>query len=350
MSFNIIIPRETLHGEQRVAVVPEDVSALKRFGKIFIEKGAGIGAGFTNEEYLSKGAEIIDIGESPSPDLQKLYGQSQLILRVKRASREREIVENHLLPRDVLMIGFLSPLDKTTPHVDEWRDRQITTVTLDQLPFDQQDEKNVLAAMSRIAGQLAVRDALTKNPKANRVVVIGTGSVGLSAIDESLRNGLEAHVVGTRPQDPNTAYQFLHLPPSLPLSAQQEKLRSVLENADIVIASARRANERAPLLIPKSTLEKMKPGSVIVDLSLTEGGNVEGSVEDQTLKLGNGVIVTNQSGYPKLDPRNASILFSKCMVKIVEALWQEKFKGPLVEAAFVTRDGKVNPQLATHNK
>ena len=81
--------------------------------------------------------------------------------------------------------------------------------------------------------------------------------------------------------------------------------------ADIVITSARAANQRAPLLISAATLNQMKAGAVIVDMALSEGGNVEGSHHDETHVLGNGVIMTNVSSYSKQVPHEASILWSQ---------------------------------------
>jgi NAD(P) transhydrogenase subunit alpha len=80
-------------------------------------------------------------------------------------------------------------------------------------------------------------------------------------------------------------------------------------DADIVITSARRSNTLAPVLIPTSTLHAMRAGAVVIDLALTEGGNVEGSQHDTTLTIGS-VIVRNTSGYPKAMPREASMLWS----------------------------------------
>lgn len=322
--YNIVIPKETREGEQRVAIVPEDVPFLKTFGSIWIEEGAGVSAGFKTQDYVKAGAKIINCGNGSSKEeLLKLYDHSQLILRVKRPDREREKIENEIIPSQTLMIGFLDPLDDTTPHVNEWKERKIKTLSLDQLPFSSDDPRNVLAAMSRIAGKIALHEALSQHKNAKNVFVIGTGNVGLAAIQEAEQLKLNLTIASTNETFDPKGNQFLYLSP---LTDHQTLLKKELVKADIVIATARRAKEKAPLLITKETLNNMQPGTVVVDLARTEGGNVEGSENDKTLTLGNNVIVTNQTGYPKLDPSNASKLFSGSLVKLVESLFKHNFE------------------------
>ena len=105
---------------------------------------------------------------------------------------------------------------------------------------------------------------------------------------------------------------------SLPI--QQAKIRSIIQDVDIVITSARNAKQLAPLLIPMSTLEHMKTNAVIVDLAISEGGNVEGSKHDQTITTNNGIHITNVSGYPKVLPQEASQLWSLANLHFISNL------------------------------
>ena len=108
------------------------------------------------------------------------------------------------------------------------------------------------------------------------------------------------------------------------LAQQQQIVKNALLTADVVITSARKANQLAPLLIPKTTLQLMQAGSVLVDMALSEGGNVEGSKHDTTLTLGNNVIVTNVSGCPKIMPHESSILWSAATMLFILSLTGDK--------------------------
>ncbi len=291
------------------------------------------------EDFLLAGAKIYSLNNDESREgLQRFYGDATLVVSVKRADRAREIAENSILPANVIILGFLDPLDQTTPHVKEWENRNVTAITLDQLPLQPEDERNVLVAMSRIAGQIAVKDAHEKHPKARNALVIGTGSAGSAAIQECFDQGFNTYIAGTG-RSLNVNYQkqcvkYIYIPPTLDESEQQVLLLDTLSQMDIVITTARKTGMKAPLLISAASLHKMRAGAVVVDLALTEGGNVEGSANDETKILGNQVIVTNQTGYPKLDPYNASIAFSRCLTKIIQSMAQFNFEGPKFKDAY----------------
>jgi NAD/NADP transhydrogenase alpha subunit len=181
---------------------------------------------------------------------------------------------------------------------------------------------NILSAMSKIAGRLALLDAMNKcNLKINKAVIIGFGAVGRSAFYEALKNNLNTFVFITNDNQKNeiesAGGKTIYLDKNIRLEEQQKIILNEIENAQIVITSARKSNQLAPLLIPKNTLDSMQQGSVIVDMALSEGGNVEGSEHDASHILGNGIIVTNVSGYPKAMPREASILWSKASLHFV---------------------------------
>jgi H+-translocating NAD(P) transhydrogenase subunit alpha len=98
---------------------------------------------------------------------------------------------------------------------------------------------------------------------------------------------------------------------------QQQIVKETVLHADIVISSARQANTVAPVLIPLTTLQVMQKGTVVVDMALSEGGNVYGSKHDETIILGNDIYVINVSGYPKAVPHEASIAWSGVSLKYV---------------------------------
>lgn len=313
----LLIVKETRAGEKRVALIPEDVAILVKNGiRVYVEDGAGCGAGYDNAAYEYAGAHIRYLQADTLDDYRELFKNIDIVVRVKRAERKRELLENKTMARDTLLIGALDPFEKDSLHMEEYQQAEIKPVSLDQLDLDAHDPMNILAAMSRIAGELALLDALEKHTgKIHKVVIIGYGQVGQAAFNEAIKQNLKTWVMVTRSEvqskiEAQGGYAIF-LDGSLPLSVMQEQVLEVVRDADIVITSARRSNQLAPLLIPKKTLNLMKSGSVVVDMSLSEGGNVEGCEHDATKVLGNGVIVTNTSGYPKAKPHEASKLWSK---------------------------------------
>jgi NAD/NADP transhydrogenase alpha subunit len=320
MNFTILIPKETRANEQRVALIPKDVQTLVNRGhKVFVEHNAGIGAGFSDQDYQNAGAAIRSLHDN---DYKNLFGNINLIVRVKRPERSREIIENKIISPDTIMIGALDPLEKNSSHVDEYHKASIIAYSIDQLNLSSEDPMNLLAAMSKIAGRLALLDAVQRfHSTVKKVVIIGFGTAGRAAFDESLEMQFSTIVVLTNANDSNEIKKLggktLILKKENDIKQQQEKIKNVLLDADVVIASARRANQPAPLLIPATTLFCMQSGAVIVDMALSEGGNVEGAEHDETRVLGNNIIVTNTSGYPKAVPGEASKLWSTASLRFI---------------------------------
>jgi NAD/NADP transhydrogenase alpha subunit len=317
--------KETRAGETRVALIPKDVNTLVDKGhKVYIEHNAGEKAGFSDQDYQIAGAEIRYMNdENDSVDNYKhLFKGIDIIVRVKRPDRCREILENKALLPVMVMIGALDPLEKHSSHMQEYHHAGITTYSIDQLNLEADDPMNVLAAMSKIAGRLALLDAIDKyHSNIKKVVIIGFGIVGRAAFDEAFNRKLNVTVMVNNlskiDEITKQKANFLLLDNKADLNQQQEIIKQIVCDADIVITSARKSNQPAPLLIPLATLEHMKKGSVIVDMALSEGGNVEGSEHDMTHVLGNGIIVTNTSGYPKALPHDASLLWSKASLLFI---------------------------------
>lgn len=335
----ILVVKETRKGEKRVSLPPEAVEKVIKLGySVLVEKGAGNAAGFSDQEYLDVGATIRESSEK----LNDLFHDVKVILRVKRADRTREILEANALKANTLMLGFLDPIDTTTSHVSEWKNAGITGISLDQLKLTAEDPMSVLAAMSKLAGKLAFDEAckLCKRSDMHRAVVLGVGAVGKAAISTALQKGFSVLAVGTsergRSEIEQMGAEYAAIP-SVDEEGKKEWIRNNLKNADIVLTSARRSGEPAPKLIDAKTLSAMQEGAVVIDLARTEGGNVEGSMNDTTLCLGNNVIVSNNTGYPKLAPREASIAYSAGLVSIIEKLVQEKFNlnNPIFKEAVV---------------
>lgn len=182
---------------------------------------------------------------------------------------------------------------------------------------------NILAMMSKIAGKLCLLDAINKHPAPiKKIVIIGFGTVGQAAFYEALTQkipNITVLLTNKKYEDEikNSGSHFILLDKQADLVSQQNIVKAAIEDANIVITSARAANQKAPLLIPEATLASMKKGSVVVDMALSEGGNVANSEHDATRVLGNGIVVTNISGYPKAVPHEASRLWSKASLGFI---------------------------------
>ncbi|MCF6764820.1 hypothetical protein L3V82_03465 [Thiotrichales bacterium 19S3-7] len=326
MEKNILLVKETKAGEKRVALIPSDVAELIRLGyQVFVEHDAGKAAGFEDNDYQKNGAVIRYLDNIDASAYQKLFETIDIVIRAKRADRNREILENRVLRSGSIMIGALDPLERNSSHIDEYHKAGICAYSIDQLELPAEHPMNILSAMSKIAGRLALLDAIQKHKlKANNVVIIGAGTVGFAALEEAIKQNLNTTVLVTNPDQKIKAQKLgaktVFFDKEANLADQQKLIKEVVADADIVISGARKANQKAPILLPSTTLNEMKQGAVIVDMALSEGGNVEGSAHDETIKLSNGVMITNVSGYPKAMPHESSKLWSSATFEFILAL------------------------------
>ncbi len=333
--LNCLIPKETRAGETRVALIPSDAALLIQRGvQVFLEHDAGVQAGFTDHDYERLGVRIRFLQDESLTSYAALFEDINLIVRVKRAAVERERLEIRVMQPGTVMMGALDPLESNSSHRHDYQSAGLIPLSIDQLDLPVNDPMNVLAAMSRIAGRLAMIDAVEKCQRPiHKVVILGYGVIGQAAFAEARQQGLSITVMLSNAQ---AAAEIIAQGGHVVLLAKQDALAQqqmmvcdTLLDADVVISSARHANQQAPLLIPETTLACMQPGSVIVDMALSEGGNVAGSEHDATVSLGNGVLVTNVSGYPKAAPHLASQwwssasrhflchLLDECMAKLL---------------------------------
>lgn len=328
----ILITKETRAGESRVSMIPKDVKELVEKGyKVFVEYNAGKAAGFSDGDYEKVGASIRVVECETLEGYKNFFKNVNIVVRAKRPDRNREILEYKAMEQGTIMIGALDPLEKNSPHMDEYHQGRIIAYSIDQLNLKPDDPMNLLAAMSKIAGKLSLLDAINKfKSDVKKIVIIGFGIVGKSAFEEALNKKIKTTVILTnalQAQEVTKRGAFaIILNKNDDLKKQQTIIRNELLDADIVITSARRSNQVAPILIPNNTLTRMKKGAVIVDMALSEGGNVEGSEHDATHILGNEVIVTNTSGYPKYFPNEASKLWSYATLLFINKLSSGTFK------------------------
>jgi len=338
----IVVVKETRSGEGRVTLTPEAVAKFiaKHKVRVLIESNAGLNAGFSNEAYIKAGAEILELTPKGFP-------ANSLILRVKRGTLERELLENKLFHENTAMIGFLDPFI-SGDHIEAWRTLGLTTFSHELFKtLSTQDPKNAQAAMSRIAGKLAFQDALKryKGQSPIKLTVLGTGPAAISAAVEAKKQGIPVQLFGRTDRyrvEIESAGIIYHY---FPTSNQAQYLQPFLKDQSIVIAAARVPKEKAPILIDDKNLAILPQGAIVVDLAVSEGGNVIGSKSDQVVTYKH-VSIVNISGYPKAEPKEASEAFSSCMLSLlgeILSLKGELLEDGLLNECWVTRKGQLNP-------
>jgi H+-translocating NAD(P) transhydrogenase subunit alpha len=328
------VVRNRAPGERRVALVPEAVARLRPAGvEVLVESGAGAGAWFTDADYTAAGAGVVTAEE--------LYRRADVVLCVEPPDEEAGPV----LRAGQTLIGLLQPL--TRPHlVRDWADRGVTAVSLDLLPrtLSRAQSMDALTSQANITGYKAVLLAAdsydryfpmlttaagTSKPAA--VLVLGTGVAGLQAIATARRLGAVVTGYDVRPASKgeveSLGARFLDLPAvrsgtgeggyaraltEQEQLAQQEALDAHTARADVVITTAQVPGRRPPLLVTAAALERMRPGSVVVDTAASDlGGNVAGSEPDKTTVLANGVTLIGAGNLPSAMATASSTAYAR---------------------------------------
>jgi H+-translocating NAD(P) transhydrogenase subunit alpha len=343
----ILVVKETRENEKRVALTPKMVARLTQKGyRILVEESAGLNSGFTDDEYVKAGAKVFILSKSGFPAY-------TFIVRVLRPSKERETIEKSLYHGGTAMLGFLFPFVADN-HIDTWQALELTTLSFDLFKsLSIHDPKNAQAAMSRIAGRLALHDALKhyRGKKNIILTVIGAGAAGLSAAFEGLKCGIKVQVFGRREalrKELEAAGASYYVLPETTIE-QIHLIRSYLTESNIVITAARTPGKKAPLLIDEESLKILPPKAVVVDLAISNGGNVCGSKHDQIITLENDVLLVNVSGYPKTEPRASSEIYAQCvfhlLTEVMSPVGELLFENELVQEIWVTHNKQLHESL-----
>lgn len=291
-------PRETFPNEARVALTPQNVVLLlkKGFGKVIVERGAGVRADFLDEAYEKAGATLVD-GAAP------VWQQADIVLKVRGPSAT-EVDKMH---EGQTIISFLQPA-QNKDLVEKIAARKATSFAMDMVPrISRAQVFDALSSMANIAGYKAVLEAsnnfgrfLTGQVTAAgkippcKVLIIGAGVAGLSAIATARRMGAIVRGFDTRPaareqvqslgaefieveieEDGSGAGGYAKEMSKEFIEAEMKLFTEQAREVDIIITTALIPGRPAPKLITKSMVEIMKPGSVIVDLAAEAGGNCE---------------------------------------------------------------------------
>ena len=337
----VLIPRERDAGETRVASSPEVVKRLAgRHVQCRVERGAGQQAGFSDEAYAAAGAELVNEGDNTA------WAESDIVLSVGPLGNTTPP-----LRQGALLIGQLAPHNNTS-LLDQLERGRLSAISLELLPrISRAQAMDVLSSQANIAGYKAVLLAAaaldrfmpmlmtaagTVQPA--KVVVIGAGVAGLQAVATARRLGAVVSVSDVRAaaQEQVESLGARFIPPpeqGVPgeaggyakqatmsfLDAQREGLSEHLNQADVVICTAQVPGRPAPMLITSAMVAGMRPGAVIVDLAVIQGGNCELSQAGQTVEQ-QGVQVIGADRLPSSVAHHASSLYSRNLMSLLEAL------------------------------
>ena len=337
--MRVYVPRESGPGEHRVALTPETVTKLSGNGfEIVVERGAGVLAGFPDDLYENAGAKLAD---GPA----QLEGAAG-VLRVGRPPIE----EVAALPAGIVLVGFLQPLTDQD-GIARLEERGVVAFAMESIPrITRAQSMDALSSQATVAGYKGVLLAADRSPKLfpmmmtaagtiapARVLVLGAGVAGLQAIATARRLGAVVSAFDVRPavaeQVESLGATFLDLGirgeeteggyarelTAEQQEAQQRALDERIPDFDIVITTAAVPGRPAPKLIPASAVESMKPGSVIVDLAADTGGNCELTSPGHEVAH-TGVTIVGFTNVPSLMPQDASRLYARNVVSLLEHL------------------------------
>ena len=367
--MQIGVLKETWPGEVRTSMVPANVAKLVKTGfSIVIEKNAGEASGFADTAYEEAGARI-------ESDRGAILGSSQVLLGV----RKFELAELDSIKKDTVCISFLDPYNEKQ-LVEAMATAGLTAISMEMVPRSTRAQKmDALSSQANLAGYVTVIQAASHSPKIlpmmmtpagtiapARVFVIGAGVAGLQAIATAKRLGAKVEAFDTRPvvaeQVRSLGGKFVEIdlgdvgqteqgyakeltPEQLEL--QKEGQKKVIAESDIVITTAQLFGRAAPVLVTKDMIEGMRPGSVIVDMAVESGGNVEGSVAGEVVEV-NGVKIVGQSNLPGEVANNASQMYSNNLTNLLQEFWNEESgaleldpEDDILMSCVITRSGSV---------
>lgn len=371
--MKIAVLAETAPGERRVAATPETVKKLVALGaEVAVESGAGAGAYLPDSDYAAAGARV-----APRADV--LAGAG-LVLAVQGPDPAG-------LPVGARLAASLNPYQQRD-RLQAYAQAGIEALAMEFMPrITRAQSMDILSSQANLAGYKAVIDAAEAYGRAfpmmmtaagtipaARVFVMGVGVAGLQAIATARRLGAVVSATDVRLA---TKEQILSLG-GKPIFIEDEETKAAetaggyakemsdaykakqaalvsetIARQDIVITTALIPGRPAPRLVSAAQIATMKPGSVIVDMSVVQGGNVEGSKADERVVTDNGVTILGFSNYPSRLAADASALFARNLLTFVSTFWDKEAKtlalpdeDEIVAAIRVTKDGAiVHPAL-----
>lgn len=351
-------------GENRVVLLPEHISwYTKKNIKVVVEKGAGEAAFAPDSDYGEAGADLADRAA--------VLKQADLLLTIHPPKDEK-------IGKGKALIGILAPLADKTP-VEKLAREGVTAYSLDMIPRSTRAQAvDVLSSQATVAGYKAVLVAAAKLPgffpmfmsasgtiKPSRVLILGAGVAGLQALATARKLGAVVEVFDVRAavkeevlslggkfvevegaRDEASAGGYAVEQSEEYKKKQAELIQQHAKQADVVITTAQIPGRKAPVLIQKETVEGMKPGSVIIDLAASTGGNCELTVDEKEVSHG-GVTIIGNSAFASTVPADASKMLGKNYTNFIELMLTEEGElnldvdDEIVQHTCLCRDGAI---------
>ncbi len=345
--MKIAVMKETHAGEKRVPLIPPTADKLVKLGAdVVVESGLGLTCRYEDADYEKVGAVI---GSSR----EEMLKTADIVLRLRKPPME----EIELMKKGCIHVSYLDPFNEGD-LVDKLAEAGISSVSLEMLPRTTLAQKmDVLSSQANLGGYVSVilgAEQLDKvfpmmttpagTIKPSRVFIIGVGVAGLQAIATARRLGARVEAFDTRPvveeQVKSLGAKFVkidlgetgqtkdgyakELTPEQ-VQMQKEGMAKACSLADIVITTAQLFGRPAPRIVDKAMIEQMQPGSVIIDMAVETGGNVEGSEVDKIVEV-NGVKIVGLGNLPGRVAQTASQMYSANLGNFVDHFWDKEAK------------------------
>ena len=367
--MKIAVMKDLHPGEKRVPIIPATAASLVKLGaEVLIEQGMGESAFFVDEDYTKEGAQIVH-------DRRSLLADSDLVIRLRRPSVD-DIV---LLKKGSIHISYLDPFNEPS-LIDKFIKQGVSAISMELIPRTTLAQKmDALSSQASLAGYVAVILAADKVDKVFpmmmtpagtiapvKVFVIGAGVAGLQAIATAKRLGARVDAFDTRPvveeQVQSLGAKFIKIDlgetgqtkdgyakelTQEQIAKQREAMARYCAQADVVITTAQVFGRKAPVIITGDMIKGMRPGSVIVDLAVETGGNVEGSVSGKTVDI-NGVSIIGMENLPGRVAIHASQMYSSNVGNLIAHFWDKDAKtfhlnleDEIIRGCLVTHNGAI---------
>jgi len=367
--MKISVPRETHPGETRAPLTPDSAAKLIKLGaQVEVEAGLGIAAGFPDAAYVKAGAAL-------ASDRRALISAGDIVLRLRQPPLE----EIAWLKENSIHASLLDPFNEKE-LVQKFAGHGISAISMEFIPRTTRAQKmDVLSSQANLGGYeaviLAARYANKIFPMMTtaagtilpaKVFIIGVGVAGLQAIATAKRLGAKVTAYDTRPvveeQVKSLGAQFLKIDigetgqtkegyakalTEEQIQKQRDAMKKTCGDSDVVITTAQVFGRKAPVLVTAEMLDVMKPGSVVVDMAVETGGNVDGVKYDEVIDR-SGVKIVGIANLPGRVPLHASQVYSANLVALVEEFWDKaekkfvfKFDDEIIKGCLVTHGGKI---------
>lgn len=372
------VPKEIMHGENRVSSTPETVKKMVNDGyTVLVEKNAGLGSFYLNEAYQEAGAVLVD-------DPKEIYQKADVILKVKEPqfNEKYQVNEIELMHEGQILITFIHPASPVNHEmVKNMARKKVIGLTLDGIPrISRAQSMDALSSMSVCAGYkgiiMATDDIAQFMPmvgsavgvlKPSTVFVIGTGVAGLRAVATAKSLGAVVYSADIRPEANEQAKSLgakiieTGIPAEIAVSpdgkhanklseewlqVEREHFKDIISKADIIFCSALLFGQLAPILLTEEMVKTMKPGSCIVDISIDQGGNC--AITSPGIKdVKHGVTIEGIKNIPGMLPASSTWMFAQNIYNLLKYLVKDgvlslDLNDEIVSSILVTTsDGKI---------